>query len=80
MDSTEVKEIKKLLDTIDKLTDALIWTSGSADFVPGGLACIGWDKLCEPAIDDGLEAMKRHDWERKGQNVDEAIDPPTAIE
>jgi hypothetical protein len=63
MDSTEVKEMKKLLGTIDKLTDALIWTSGSADFAPDGQACIGWDKLCRPAIDEGLEAMKRHDWE-----------------
>ena len=63
MSNTKVKE--ELLETIDRLTDALIWASGSGDFAPGGLACIGWDKSCKPAIDDGLEAMKRHDWDGK---------------
>jgi hypothetical protein len=40
----------KLEKELDKVIDALIWCSGSADFQEGGVAREGWLKVCAPLI------------------------------
>ena len=35
---------------VHEYMEALIWCSGSADFGPGGIAEVGWKKICEPLL------------------------------
>lgn len=44
------EENERLQARIDKLEEALIWCSGSADFGVGGVAHEGWKKLCAPLL------------------------------
>lgn len=39
-------------ETTQKMQEALIWCSGSADFGEGGQARKGWLNLCQPLIDN----------------------------
>lgn len=39
-----------LHEQVERLTEALIWCSGSADFGEGGIAREGWLKLCAPLL------------------------------
>jgi len=43
-------DIKHLPQLIEKLREALMWCSGSADFGEGGKARVGWLKCCEPLL------------------------------
>jgi hypothetical protein len=47
-------EIMRLRTLYDRCIAALIWCSGSADFSPGGLAHVGWQKLVKPLLDELL--------------------------
>ncbi len=38
-------QLKKARKEIQELKDALVWCSGSQDFLEGGKAREGWDKL-----------------------------------
>ena len=44
------KLVKAFEDILDKYIDALIWSSGSADFAEGGQAREGWLKICQPLL------------------------------
>jgi hypothetical protein len=46
----KVLDMKK---AIAELVEALIWCSGSSDFVPRGQAHEGWVKTAAPAISNG---------------------------
>ncbi len=39
---------------IEKYRQALIWCGGSADFAEEGKARVGWKKICEPLLRDGI--------------------------
>ncbi len=39
---------------IEKMTDTLIWCSGSSDFAPGGQGHEAWKRTVRPLIDEGL--------------------------
>lgn len=36
---------------IQRLTEALVWCSGSGDFQPKGKARKGWMKICQPVLE-----------------------------
>ena len=42
--------IEVLEALLRQVEEALIWTSGSPDFGPGGQAEQGWNRLCRPLI------------------------------
>ena len=44
-------ENHRLRSDREKMLDALIWCSGSADFAPGGKAHVGWVATCRPLIE-----------------------------
>ena len=44
------EEIEVLEALLRQVEEALIWTSGSPDFGPGGQAEQGWNRLCRPLI------------------------------
>lgn len=46
-------------DLLQRAIDALIWTSGCADFGAGGKARRGWLKLAQPVIDEWLRRNRR---------------------
>lgn len=48
---------KELIKVINMLRDALIWTTGSADFGKGGKAFKGANKVLYPAIKQGKRIL-----------------------
>ena len=40
---------------LDRCLEALSWCSGSNDFQKGGMAEVGWERLCRPLIAELLE-------------------------
>jgi hypothetical protein len=47
---TSTKMIASLEAERDRLREALLWCSGSPDFGPGGQARVGWEKMCQPLL------------------------------
>lgn len=45
----------------ERLEEALIWCSGSADFNEGGIAREGWLKMCAPLLDTALTQKDQAD-------------------
>jgi hypothetical protein len=43
-------KLNQAADTLEAYREALIWCSGSQDFQRGGIAQIGWDRLCRPLL------------------------------
>ena len=54
-------------EKIDQYVDVLIWSSGSADFAPGGQAHEGWKKTAMPLIQE---------WTELSPSDDTAPEPP----
>lgn len=50
-----MSELEILKADKKELLEALIWCSGSDDFQVGGKARVGWEKLCQPIIQENIE-------------------------
>lgn len=46
---------EQLAATCERLEEALLWCSGSADFTEGGVAREGWLKVCAPLLTGGKD-------------------------
>ncbi len=49
---------KDVNDLLDRAREALIWTTGSGDFAPGGKARKGFKKTVKPMIDEIGDYLK----------------------
>ena len=54
-DRIGTQAVRDLEARAERLEEALLWCSGSADFTAGGVAREGWLKVCEPLLTGGKD-------------------------
>lgn len=57
------QRIASLEAALSDALDALLWTGGSGDFAPEGQANEGWNRLAQPALNNGLELIRKSEGE-----------------